>query len=285
MNYLSIQQTHDLWVGPTHALGVAATKVNMGKLVSGRRFVNHGRKSFMRSVTLSKTTGARSPKTAILGACVLLFSGAMTSIAQEHGAMPPPATPMKEDKGMMGMMGGMSGGAQNSAPATPAAAMGMCCMGEMGGMSGAQAAGGMSGMGGAQPAAGMAGMSGPSSAMPAQPGASHLYHIGSTGFFLNHPQHITLTQDQKMTLNRLKEKAMLDRASTQRRIDQGEQELYILTGADQPDISKIQAKVTEIEKLRGDERMNFIQAVADATKVLTHEQHLALIGTMTASKK
>ena len=88
-----------------------------------------------------------------------------------------------------------------------------------------------------------------------------------------------------MTLNRLKEKALLDRASTQRRIDQGEQELYILTGADQPDTSKIQAKVTEIEKLRGDDRMNFIQAVAEATKVLTHEQHMALIGTMTASKK
>ena len=87
-----------------------------------------------------------------------------------------------------------------------------------------------------------------------------------------------------MTLNRLKEKAMLERASTQRRIDQNEQELYALTGADQPDTSNIQAKVGEIEKLRGDERMNFIRAVGEASNVLSHEQHLALMGTMAASK-
>ena len=126
-------------------------------------------------------------------------------------------------------------------------------------------------------------MSGPSSAMPAQPGASHLYHIGSTGFFLNHPQHITLSQDQRMTLNRLKEKAMLERASVQRRIDQGEQELYTLTGADQPDSSTIQAKVSELEKLRGDQRMSFIRAIGEAANVLTHDQHLALMGTMAAA--
>ena len=121
--------------------------------------------------------------------------------------------------------------------------------------------------------------------MPAQPGASHLYHIGSTGFFLNHPQHITLNQDQRLTLNRLKEKAMLERASIQRRIDQGEQELYALTGSDQPDTSTIQAKVAEIEKLRGDQRMSFIRAVGEATNVLTHDQHLALMGTMAPTKK
>ena len=88
-----------------------------------------------------------------------------------------------------------------------------------------------------------------------------------------------------MTLNRLKEKAMLDRASTQRRIDQSEQELYALTGADQPDSSKIQTTVTEIAKLRADERMKFIRTVGEATNVLTHEQHLALMGTMAAGKK
>lgn len=233
----------------------------------------------------------------------------------EMGAMPPkppmpPKMPMMPPKPPMPMggaggmsmmeggMGGMSGGAQSSAPAAPAAAMGMCCMGEMGamptsggaaGMGGAAAppAGGMAGMSGApaQPPGGMSGMPGPSSAMPGQPGASHLYHIGSMGFFLNHPQHITLTQDQRMTLNRLKERAMLDRASAQRRIDQAEQELYGLTGADQPDASRIQTTVTEIEKLRADERMKFIQAVGEATNVLTHEQHLALMGTMAAGRK
>lgn len=88
-----------------------------------------------------------------------------------------------------------------------------------------------------------------------------------------------------MTLNRIKEKAMLDRASMQRQVDQAEQDLYALTGADQPDASKMQAKIAGIEKLRGDQRMNFIRAVGEASKVLTHEQHLVLVGTMASSKK
>ena len=184
--------------------------------------------------------------------------------------------------GMMGEMGGMMPGMMGDKGATsgmaaPAKAMGMCCMGEMG-----MPPGGSAGMAAPASAPGMAGMSGPSSAMPGQPGASHLLHMGSTGFFLNHSQHITVTADQKSKLNRIKEKAMLDQASEQRKIDQGEQELYTLTGADQLDNSKVQAKIGEIEKLRTGQRMNFIQAVGEASNVLTHDQHLALLGTMPA---
>lgn len=182
-----------------------------------------------------------------------------------------------------GEMSGMPAGGTGSMSSAPAAAMGMCCMGEMGAMPGA-ASSGMSG--GAAPAqGGMAGMNAPSSAMPGQPGASHLYHVGSTGFFLNHPQHITLTADQKSALNRVKEKTMLDRASDQRQIDQAEQELYSLTGADSFDNAKVQAKIGDIEKLRAGQRMNFIKAVGEASNVLTHDQHQALMGTMPANKK
>jgi hypothetical protein len=109
--------------------------------------------------------------------------------------------------------------------------MKMCCMGEMGGM-----------MGGMK-SSGMGGMKGSPSTMPGQPGASHLYHIGSTGFFLDHAKHIALTPEQKKTLNWLKEKALLDR------------------------------------------RMNFIRAVGEATNVLTHDQHRALLGTMTSNQQ
>ena len=77
---------------------------------------------------------------------------------------------------------------------------------------------------------------------------------------------------------------MLDRASEQRRIDQAEQELYTLTGADQLDNSKVQAKVGEIEKIRSEQRMNFIRAVGQATNVLTHEQHQALMGMSAGTK-
>jgi len=197
---------------------------------------------------------------------------AMMGEKGEMGGMP---AGMKDDQGEMG---GMAGGSANKM-AAPAKAMGMCCMGEMG-----MPPGGSAGMSATAPPPGMAGMSGPSSAMPGQPGASHLLHIGSAGFFLNHPQHITLTADQKARLNRLKEKAMLDQASDQRKIDQGEQELYTLTGAEQLDNSKIQAKIAEIERLRAGQRMNFIQAVDEGSNVLTHEQHQALMGTMPAMK-
>jgi Spy/CpxP family protein refolding chaperone len=169
--------------------------------------------------------------------------------------------------GMMdeGEMGGMSSGG----------GMGMCCMGEMGGMTG----------GTGQPDRGMGGMKVSPSTMPGQPGASHLYHIGSTGFFLDHAKHIALTPEQKKTLNRLKERALLGRTAQQRRIDQAEQELYMLTGADQPDTTQIQAKIAEIEKLRSDQRMNFIRAVGEAANVLTHDQHRTLLGTMTSNQK
>ena len=191
-----------------------------------------------------------------------------------QGAMP---------MGMRGEMGEM--GAMPPAASAPAAAMGMCCMGEMGEM-GAMPPTGNAAMSGKPAAAGgMASMSGPSSAMPGQAGASHLYHVGSTGFFLNHSQHVTLTADQKLGLNRLKEKAMLDRASGQRQIAQAEQELYSLTGAEQVDNAKVQAKVGEIEKQRGEQRMNFIRAVGEASAMLTNDQRQALMGTMAASKK
>ena len=175
---------------------------------------------------------------------------------------------MEEDQSEMGGMssrGGMS----------PGGAKGMCCMGEMGAMMG-----GMMHPGGA-----MGGMKGMPSTMPGQAGASHLYHIGSTGFFLDHPKHLTLTKDQTRTLNRLKERALLDRTTAQRNIDQAEQELYMLTGADQPDAAQIQLKVAEIEKLRADRRMHFIRAVGEAANVLTHDQHQALLGAMVPNQK
>ncbi len=180
----------------------------------------------------------------------------------EMGMAPTAGMAMKDDQGESEMGG-------QSKTAAPAAAMGMCCMGAMG-----------AGRSPMPPAGPMAGMSASSSAMPGQAGASHLYHIGSNGFFLNHSQHITLTADQKLTLNRIKEKAMLDQASEQRRIDQNEQELYSLTAVDQPDNSRVQAKIGEIEKLRAEQRMNFIRSVEDASKVLSPDQRTALLGTM-----
>jgi Spy/CpxP family protein refolding chaperone len=218
------------------------------------------------------------------------------------GGGKPPMDPMQGKSGMSG--GGampaaatMAGGA----PAGPAGGgMGMGMMqSEMGGMgAGAMPAGAPSqgmnggGMGGGMgmdkmDMAGMMGMGamskGPNGSMsqsmlPGFPGASHIYHIGATGFFLDHPQHITLTTEQQAALNQAKEQATLAKSTADRAVEQADQELWMLTAADQPDAAKIEAKISEIEKLRGDERLGFIRAVGEASKVLTEEQRKVLTG-------
>jgi hypothetical protein len=168
---------------------------------------------------------------------------------------------------MMQMMGGMQGKGMGGMGMEDddTEMMGMKGMGSMaqGGMKG------MKGMGKMQKAA----------ALPGFPGASHIYHIGATGFFLDHPDHIKLTTKQQTALNGLKEKSLLEKSSSQRKIDEAEQELWTLTASDKPDAAKIEAKVREIEKQRGDQRLAFIRAVGEAAKVLTDEQRQALLGT------
>lgn len=184
----------------------------------------------------------------------------------------------------MGMGGGKAMAGQGSMEAHH---------GQGGGMaSGSGAAGmGMEGMGGGSP--GMSGsMEGmemmgrmpgamempPQSALPGFPGVSHLYHVGATGFFLDHAQHAGLTPEQQAALGRIKEKTLAAQAATQRAIDTAEQELWTLTASDQPDATKIESKARELEKLRADERLAFIRAVGEAAQLLTDEQRKRLLG-------
>jgi len=120
----------------------------------------------------------------------------------------------------------------------------------------------MMGMMGMAPGGGTGGMAMPT-ALPGFPGASHLYHIGSTGFFLDHSDHIALTVNQQSALNVVKEKALLDKASSERQIEGGEQELWVLTASDQPDASAI-------ETLRGEQRLNFIRTRVPVASLFDH---------------
>lgn len=197
--------------------------------------------------------------------------------AMKLGPSPNNGMGTMDDKREMSMPPGM--GAM-----TPAsAAMGMKDdQGAMDGMS----PGGTAAMSAKPPAAGgLAAMNGSSSVTPSQVDAPHFYHLGSNGFFLNHWRHISLTPDQILTLKHVKEKAMLNRASVQRGIDQAEQELYEFTGANQPEETRIETKIVEIEKLRADGRISFVRAVADASNVLTAKQRMALLGTTSATRK
>ena len=170
------------------------------------------------------------------------------------------AKPMMDDD--MDMMGGMGG----KKPAMPMMdddmdMMGMMGMGSMGGAKGKKMK--------------MA------SALPGFPGASHIYHIGASDFFLDHPQHITLSTEQETKLVKMKQMALTSKASGQRKIEEAEQQLWELTAADQPDAAKLEAKVREVEKLRGDQRMAFIRSVGEAAQVLTDDQRKILIGQAT----
>lgn len=204
---------------------------------------------------------------------------------------------MMEDDKMMGSMGGKKKAMGKAGMGGGMEDMDMDEMKSMGAMGGGKA--GMGGKGGMgmedmdmMEMMGMMGMAPKTAggmksmgkmqmqaALPSFPGASHIYHIGATDFFLNHPEHIDLTAKQKGDLGRLKEKAVLAKTSAQRKIDEAEQELWTLTGADEPDAAKVEAKIQEIEKLRGDQRMALIRAVGAAAKLLTDEQRQALLGT------
>ena len=193
-------------------------------------------------------------------------------------APPAPPMPMGDDK-MMGMMNKMMpmmekmmpmmekmmGAMPPAPPAAPPMSMGDDKM-EMAGMMG------MGPMGSA-PAASMA-----DSASPGSPGASHLYHCGATGFFLDHHQYITLTTEQQVALNKIKNQALLAKSAADRAMEQAEQELGTLTAADQPEIAKVEAKVRDIAKMAGDQRLAFIRAVGEAAKLLTADQRKILTG-------
>lgn len=119
------------------------------------------------------------------------------------------------------------------------------------------------------------------SALPGFPGASHLYHIGETGFFLDHSQHITLIAEQQKQLNEIKESALLATATAERKVDEAEQGLWLLTAEAQPDIKKIEAKAKEIAGLNASKRIEFIRAVGKAAEILTDDQRQALVGMAT----
>ncbi|GJL49216.1 MAG: hypothetical protein NPIRA01_04430 [Nitrospirales bacterium] len=119
----------------------------------------------------------------------------------------------------------------------------------------------------------------PQSALPGFPGASHLYHIGGTEFFLDHREHITLAPQQELSINQIKEQALLTQASFDRQVEQAEQELWVLTSSDQPEIRRIESKIRQIEKVKGDQRLAFIRAVGEAARVLTEQQRQILLGT------
>ena len=114
--------------------------------------------------------------------------------------------------------------------------------------------------------------------LPQFPGTSHVYHLGATDFFLDHSQRAGFTVEQQARLARIREQALLARASAGREIEEADQRLFILTAAERPDVDRIEAQVRRIESLHVARRLAFIRAVGEAAQVLTNEQRQAVVG-------
>lgn len=164
---------------------------------------------------------------------------------------------MAMDSGEMGGMGSGGGSTSGGRMARSGMRAMGCCMAEM---------------------KGMGSTARPTTSLPGFPGRSHLYHIGAEGFFLNHPQHITLSVDQQARLNRIREQALLTDSTYERQAAEAEQALFVLTGADLPDTVKIHEQLRVIADLRAEQRAAFIRAVGEAAQVLTDSQRDALLG-------
>ena len=126
--------------------------------------------------------------------------------------------------------------------------------------------------------------SNPSSELPGFPGASHIYHIGAKGFFLDHSGIVEFSSEQRLQLQKIKDRSQLAQASFDKKIQQAEEDLWKLTASDRPDIKSIEAKVKTIETLRGEKRIGFIREVGDAASILTDEQRAILLGQETSDK-
>lgn len=200
----------------------------------------------------------------------------------------------KKGMGMGGMgMGGMSSGSDSSDSGGMQMGMGKMKMGGMSSDSASSDSGGMSmgmgGMGMKKMGSMMDGMgmmmmgkmpdsSMAASSLPGFPGASHIYHIGSSDFFLDHGDHLALTTEQQKALNEIKSATVLGQNEFDRQLERAEEQLWVLTSEASPDASAVEKALAEIGVLTADKRLGFIRAVGKAAEVLTDQQRGLLVG-------
>lgn len=186
---------------------------------------------------------------------------------------------MKAKGGMMGMGGMMKGMGSMSAGSDSQSSEGMG-MGSMGMM---KKGGMMKGMGmmmmGKTPDSSME-----ISALPGFPGASHIYHIGASEFFLDHREHLGLTPDQQKKLNELKSNTLLKQNEFERQLERAEEQLWSLTSEAEPDAAQIENALAEIGVLTTEKRLDFIRSVGAAAEVLTTSQRALLRGESTGGE-
>lgn len=104
-----------------------------------------------------------------------------------------------------------------------------------------------------------------------------MMHKGPCGpehepFFLCCKEELGLTEDQVAKLKSIKLELKKEEIQRHAKIELAEIELNELLSAEEVDLTKVKAKIKEIESLRADGRFKEIQARVNAKKVLTPEQ-------------
>lgn len=115
-------------------------------------------------------------------------------------------------------------------------------------------------------------------------GPAAVMHIGAKGFFLDRPQTFTPRADQAKTFAAIKERSAMEMMASDKNIQEAEHGLWKLTASDNPDLAEIEAKAREVEKLRAEQRITFIRAVAEAANLLTPAQKEILLRTDSLAK-
>ena len=117
----------------------------------------------------------------------------------------------------------------------------------------------------------------PNSALPGFPGITHIYHVGATGFFLDHDTHLELSEEQKLKLEAIKQKSEAEQMAFTAKIEEAEKEIWSLTGSDEPEIDQILEKVKESESIKTEKRLGFIRSVGEAAGILSAAQREQLV--------
>lgn len=198
-------------------------------------------------------------------------------------APPPTTTPQPSAQSMQNMQPGTGSGMQKQGmgmgmmpPAMQDQMMQMMQMMPMMGMPPAADAGQMgAGQVMGDPNGKMAPKQNPGSQVDAD--STRLYHVGSIDFFLDQAGKLNLTSKQTKELAEIKSSSLARTSDLQTKIVQTEQQLFALTGADAPNEKGIATKVKEIEKLRAEQRLEFIKSVGKAGKVLSADQRQAFL--------
>jgi hypothetical protein len=114
--------------------------------------------------------------------------------------------------------------------------------------------------------------SSPTGKLLAPSGPPHLYALAADSFFLDQARALGLSGEQQGSLAVLKESAAMAYATTQRKIDQAEQDLWMLSTSNTPDLAMIEKHIEGIGRLTGHQRMDFIRALREAAGILTDAQ-------------